>query len=63
MGSGAVVGAGSPRDPCLARACQGQWEILRVVLFHQMWVCVTGVFLVLDAGSGGEIALQISLKS
>lgn len=26
-------------------------------------LCNSGVFLVLDAGSGGEIALQISLKS
>lgn len=41
MGSGAAVGAGSPRDPRLARISREQWEILRVVLFHQMWVCVT----------------------
>lgn len=41
MGSGAAVGAGSPRDLLLARTSREQWEILRVVLFHQMWVCVT----------------------
>lgn len=40
-GTGTAVGAGSPQDPLLTRASREQWEILRVALFHQMWVCVT----------------------